>query len=35
MYRGVGRIFTWGGGGGGKSDFFREMFTSGRQTGTH
>ena len=34
-YRGVARIFPWDGGEGRRSDFFREMFTSGRQTGTH
>ena len=32
-YRGVARIFPWGGGGG-LSDFIREMFTTGRQTWT-
>ena len=30
-YRGVARIFPWGGG---LSDFIREMFTTGRQTWT-
>ena len=31
-YRGVARIFPWGGGG--LSDFIREMFITGRQTWT-